>query len=504
MRIAFVDVSEADYNVESAYKIPLGGSHSAICYLSEALAHQGHDVYLWNRTSTPGRFNHVTCLSLNDVPLANARSLKLDVLVIFREARLGLELRPLLDTKTQLVFWSQDSDISPQVLPLQDFEKRNVYDGIALVSNWQRNKFCLKFSLDPFRTRVLRNAISPTFSHLFDSNQKILIEKRSPPVLGYTSTPFRGLGLLLDMFPHIRQAVPGTTLKVFSSLKVYQVAQATEDAYFGELYRRCREMEGVEYVGSISQVELAQELRSITALTYPNTFLETSCIAVMEALASGCHVITSDLAALPETTVGLATLVPVDGNWQTYKNNFIDATLQVLTQHRDSDSANLEALLTEQVRYIGNFCTWSVRAHQWVQWLQELSSNRLDSVEQELMSRCSLRLKSWQEQAYEFLLAGDFKQATQLYEQAIELDSLEQSNYWYLGLSLLLQGQEEEAQVTWMMSLMQEDSPEESQIGKLVEFLKIEAALQESLLNKKSAWLIRQHIEAIANSVQDE
>jgi hypothetical protein len=38
------------------------------------------------------------------------------------------------------------------------------------------------------------------------------------PVLFYTSTPFRGLDVLLNCFPRIRQSVPDVRLRIFSSM----------------------------------------------------------------------------------------------------------------------------------------------------------------------------------------------------------------------------------------------------------------------------------------------
>src|SRR6476661_779024 len=104
----------------------------------------------------------------------------------------------------------------------------------------------------------------------------------------------------------------------------------------------------------------------------------------------------------------------------------------------------------------------------------------------------------WQKQANKYLIEGDYIQAANLYEQAIELDAEIKSHYWYLGLLLLLQGQEAEAQTTWLLG-MAEGDPEQVELWtvELIEVLQTEAQRQGDLGDYSVAWAIRQHIREI-------
>ena len=375
MRIALADFCKMDFHAQSVDTLPLGGAHSAACYLARALAKLGHEVFLIGNMSRPGLYDGVTCLSWAKTSSDYLVSMKLDAFICILGVGMGIQLRDKLGSHTRLILWNQHAPDQPDVKGLSDPVERNAYDGMAMVSEWEREEYLRVFGIDRARTAVLRNAIAPAFCNLFADRRPVLPRKTWPPLLAYTSTPFRGLDLLLEAFPRIRRHIPGARLQVFSSMKVYQTAPAEEEAQFGRLYRRCRETEGVEYVGSIPQRELARALRSVTLLAYPNTFPETSCIAVMEAMASGCRIVTSALGALPETTGGFATLIPFAQSREAYLSQFVDESVKILIECRRL-AAECENLLQRQLAYINSNATWEIRAGQWVQWLQSLPTER--------------------------------------------------------------------------------------------------------------------------------
>lgn len=372
MKIALADPTAWDYTPEAPYRVPLGGAHSAACYLAEALAGNGHEVHYACHTSTPGQYRGVNCVSWKDFTFARMRELALDAIIVILGTGIERELRQALGPQTRLILWTGHADDQPGVAALGDASVRGLYDGFAMVSDWQRQQYLRRFSLDPARTAVLRNAIAPAFANLFAADEPILAAKAAPPVLAYTSTPFRGLKLLPEIFPQIRARVPGARLRVFSSMEVYKVPKTRDEAEYGALYRQLRQMEGVELIGSLPQPALAPRLREAVVLAYPNTFVETSCISVMEAMAAGCRIVTSDLGALPETTAGFGQLVPVTPGPRKYIEQFVDRTVQVLAECAAGDAGPAPRLLREQVDFTRVAYTWPDRAREWAQWIGQL------------------------------------------------------------------------------------------------------------------------------------
>ena len=364
MRLLFVDPVPWDYTPDTPYAHPLGGSQSALCYLAERLAAMGHEVGLLNNARNGGVVRGVHCFNLNEPPgnfVAGA-----DAIVAVNDVapQTVHALRASAGGATRYYAWIGHASDQPAVAPLLDAATRGAWDGIILASEWQARAFREELGVEAKRIKVLGYGVAPPFAGLFDG-ASIGESKPWPPTLAYTSTPFRGLDRLIAAFPAIRGAIPGTRLKVFSSMAVYGVA-AEEDEY-ADLYERCRATDGVEYVGAVDQPSLAGALAETTCLAYPNTFAETACIAVMEAMAAGCVVVTSDLGALPETTKGFARLVAAPAAPAEHVRLFADATLRELLERRAAPDA--EARLRAQVDYMNKANTWEARAGEWARWL---------------------------------------------------------------------------------------------------------------------------------------
>jgi len=63
--------------------------------------------------------------------------------------------------------------------------------------------------------------------------------------------------------------------------------------------------------------------------------------------------------------------------------------------------------------------------------------------------------KQKSQQAYQYLLQGKYEYAAELYEAIITEDTTDLQNYWYLGLTYLLQGNEDTAQLVWLIPMDQ-------------------------------------------------
>lgn len=368
LSLGFISPSPLDHGVNSPYKIPLGGSESALCYLAIELAKIGHLITLYSPYSTTFNLNNISHLPIDALSKPSPHHF----LILLNKPALANRIQPFLSPKTQLVLWTQHHTDQPASKILAQKACRRLFKAFLFVSYWQQENYIHTFRLPRTKCFILRNALSPAFEHLFTTNDSILSHKTSPPSLAYTSVPYRGLELLLQFFPQIQQQIPNVTLQVFSSMRSHVFINQKDKHTYDYLYDLCRQTPGVIYHGSIPQLKLASLLKSVLALVYPCTFPETSCIAALEAMAAGCQVITTNYAALPETTAGFATLLPRYKNPLTTNRQFTNTTVDIINQFLTRDNQNLENHLHKQITFCHLCNLWSQRALQWQQTLNNL------------------------------------------------------------------------------------------------------------------------------------
>jgi predicted O-methyltransferase YrrM/Tfp pilus assembly protein PilF len=109
------------------------------------------------------------------------------------------------------------------------------------------------------------------------------------------------------------------------------------------------------------------------------------------------------------------------------------------------------------------------------------------------------KLSELQQQAAKYFAQQNYSEAVVLFERMIQANPTLMSNYWYLGLAFLLQGEEAEAQATWISAWVQAESEQiEVKTTELIDILEAEAQRQESQSHFLSAWIIRQYIHEFA------
>jgi predicted O-linked N-acetylglucosamine transferase (SPINDLY family) len=110
----------------------------------------------------------------------------------------------------------------------------------------------------------------------------------------------------------------------------------------------------------------------------------------------------------------------------------------------------------------------------------------------------TIQASSFYLKAEKYWYEGKYNLAAQIYEEAITAESNIKQHYWYLGLMLLLQNEEVEAQLTWFAGM---DNGEANNIDELTQELAVildaEALRQESLEEYQLAWTVRQHLREV-------
>jgi glycosyltransferase involved in cell wall biosynthesis len=230
-------------------------------------------------------------------------------------------------------------------------------------SHWCYEKFREKFNTPPWKSVVIKNATT-TFEYKPKPKGKLK--------LIYTSTPWRGLHVLLKAFRLLNRN--DIELDVYSSTIIYgkHFAKFLEGK-FDWLFAELKNTPGINVKGYAPNQEIRTALQDAHIFAYPSTFEETSCIAAIEAMCAGCQAVVTNYGALYETCGEYADFVCYDSDHDRLAHNYASVLNQVID---DYWSPKNQLKLTEQIKFYNENWTWQKRFTQWQSLLTRLQNNQ--------------------------------------------------------------------------------------------------------------------------------
>jgi UDP-glucose:(glucosyl)LPS alpha-1,2-glucosyltransferase len=267
-------------------------------------------------------------------------------------------VREIEDDKIR-VYWLHDLPEDPETSHLQNESSRDRFHKFVFCGQWQyyRYQHVLGMPYDN-KSTVIETAIDPI----------PFIEKSKDEIrLVYSSTPQRGLALLIPVFEKLAEKYDNIVLDVFSSYKIYGWEDA--DKQFEPLYERCRNHPKINYHGFATNDEVRAALQKAHIHAYPSIWVECNSRSVVEAMSAGMLCVHPNYGGLIDTSGGMNFMYQGHSDHNTHANIFyhaLDNAINVVNTEQVQNYLQLVKM------YADNRFNWSKVTQQWVDLLTQL------------------------------------------------------------------------------------------------------------------------------------
>jgi 2-polyprenyl-3-methyl-5-hydroxy-6-metoxy-1,4-benzoquinol methylase/glycosyltransferase involved in cell wall biosynthesis len=353
----------------------LGGSETALAKMAEQFARDGFDVRVYAGTGGGIRGDHISVdrevPPNGQVHYSPATEWNPgEDCDLFISSRVP-EAFDRTITAPRRVLWLHDADYADRLTA----ERAGRATDILVLSEFQRDLLTERYPhlAEHPGLAVSRNAVEP---ELFPD---AVATDREPWVV-FSSSPDRGLDVLLECWPAIRgraqEAGIDAQLHHTYAPVYHQLRTQPGFAHLATFHAKLEELaeaagEGIVAHGSMTQPELAELFAKAAVWAYPSwntpsggAFPEISCISAMEAQAGGAYPVCLDYGALRET-VNIGELIPsitagdpprLSTPW---REQFVDAVVAAL----EGGEAYTKARVANRDHYPGG--GWAEVCREW-------------------------------------------------------------------------------------------------------------------------------------------
>ena len=262
------------------------------------------------------------------------------------------------ETKIRL-FWVHNTPHQVDNQHLKDDGWRK-FHRIIFISHHQMEEYVREYNIPYSHCVVMRHALEPV------KPQKKSVNKIS---LIYTSTPHRGLDILVNVFEKLCEEYDNLELKVHSSYNIYGRQHHQKEYEKTPLYKKLEDHPNIKNIGFVSNDELKKSLSSSHIFPYPSTYRETFCLALLEAMSAGLLCVHPNYACLPETASNWTMM------YDYHKDKAVHSVIFYEHLKKAIDSINdkkVQMQLKYQSKYINYFYNWETRTQEWIDLLKSL------------------------------------------------------------------------------------------------------------------------------------
>lgn len=435
--LAIIDIIGIPYDGTTVFKQGLGGSESAVTFISRELTKLGFEVTVFNTCNidhaSPGVYDGVTYRPLAEL----AQHHEFDIVISSRTVipftdpndypklndnrcwpykDMALYDRILSKAKIRAL-WMHDTFCLGDNL-IEELAVSNRITDIFTLSDWHLTYIGNCHHGRRRNFEVLKNKFFITRNGVNLYHKQVDIKSKDRDLFVYNASVTKGMIPLVEkIWPHVKRHIPTARLKVIGG---YYRFSSNDNPDEQELKWRKMSQDpknaelGIEFTGVIPQKEIAEILTSANFMIYPAAFPETFGISTLESLCYNTPVITCRFGALEEIAVeGASYLI----DYAIEPNGLfpdIDVPRQVEQFVKTTVEAYRNPYLHQQKQYYCNIVKdiagWDSVAHQWRQHFYKKLGHYLSVRDYKTVSNINRRVhKIWQRRYHNTVEIENFK-----------------------------------------------------------------------------------------------
>lgn len=316
MKIAFLDILGLSYDATTVDKRGIGGSESAVVYLSQELNKLGFDITVFNNCENEGTYNNIRYF---DVSKIQGNDEEFDILLVsrtpipfvpieFRDTVLKntnhdiARFKKLVDNSKYKVLWMHDNFVLGEEW-LEDLLVDGYYDEIFTLSDWHSQYVPNARHNQPIRHfEAMKRKIFQTRNGVRNFGNDVNIDEKDPNLFVYNASITKGMVPLLDtIWPKVNEEFPEAKLVVIGGYYSNRGAVDSVEMLWRDKRSKHDGKRNVLFTGIVTQKEISDIMKKASFFIYPGAFPETFGIAATEAINYNVPLITTRFGALEET-----------------------------------------------------------------------------------------------------------------------------------------------------------------------------------------------------------